>query len=115
VIFPYNHESNASPRKRNRIYTLLGWELFIPRPDFLNSFEPNYLRKRFTINAPNLNINEILEAINTGNEGNHDAPQTKCICVMRMPYFIKRKHLTKQVITMVQLLSLTALELELER
>lgn len=77
VIFSYDHQSNANPRRGNGICAPLGWGFFAPSTNFMNSFEPNDPRKLYTADVPNQNINKMLGTLNGGNKGNDDAPTNK--------------------------------------
>ena len=77
VIFSYDHQSNATPRKGNGICAPLGWGFFAPSTDFLNSFEPNDPRKLYTVDAANQNVNKMLGSLDGANKGNDDAPTNK--------------------------------------
>jgi hypothetical protein len=77
VIFSYDHQSNATPRKGNGICAPLGWGFFAPSTNFLNSFEPNDPRKLYTVDAANQNVNKMLGSLDGANKGNDDAPTNK--------------------------------------
>ena len=77
VIFSFDHQTNAAPRRGNGICAPLGWGFFAPSTDFLNSFEPNDPRKLYTVDVANQNVNKMLGSLNGANKGNDDAPNNK--------------------------------------
>lgn len=77
VIFAFDHQTNATPRRGNGICAPLGWGFFAPSEDFLNSFEANDPRKSLTVDVSAQNINKMLGSLNGANEGNDDAPNNK--------------------------------------
>jgi hypothetical protein len=77
VIFAFDHQTNATPRRGNGLTALLGWGFFAPTTDFLNAFEPNDPRKLYTVDVANQNVNKLLGSLNGANKGNDDAPNNK--------------------------------------
>lgn len=77
VIFAFDHQTNATPRRGNGICAPLGWGFFAPSTDFLNAFEPNDPRKSLTVNVVDQNMNKMLGTLNGDNKGNDDAPNNK--------------------------------------
>ncbi|MFY0483126.1 RagB/SusD family nutrient uptake outer membrane protein [Flavobacterium sp. PLA-1-15] len=77
VIFAFDHQTNAVPRRGNGICAPLGWGFFAPSQDFLNAFEPNDPRKSLTVNVADQNVNKMLGSLNGANKGNDDAPNNK--------------------------------------
>lgn len=77
VIFSFDHQTNATPRRGNGICAPLGWGFFAPSTDFLNAFEPNDPRKSLTVNVADQNINKMLGSLNGANKGNDDAANNK--------------------------------------
>ena len=77
VIFAFDHQTNATPRRGNGICAPLGWGFFAPSTDFLNSFEPNDPRKLYTVNVQGQNVNKMLGSLDGTNKGNDDAPNNK--------------------------------------
>lgn len=77
VIFSYDHQTNAVPRRGNGICAPLGWGFFAPSADFLNAFEPNDPRKSLTVNVADQNVNKMLGSLDGTNKGNDDAPNNK--------------------------------------
>jgi len=77
VIFAFDHQTNATPRRGNGICAPLGWGFFAPSTDFLNSFEANDPRKLYTVNVEGQNVNKMLGSTNGTNKGNDDAPNNK--------------------------------------
>lgn len=77
VIFAFDHQTNAVPRRGNGICAPLGWGFFAPSADFLNAFEPNDPRKSLTVNVEDQNMNKMLGSLNGANKGNDDAPNNK--------------------------------------
>ncbi|WP_159799188.1 RagB/SusD family nutrient uptake outer membrane protein [Flavobacterium sp. MK4S-17] len=77
VIFAFDHQTNATPRRGNGLNALLGWGFFAPTTDFLNAFEPNDPRKLYTVDVSNKNVNKLLGSLNGTNEGNDDGPNNK--------------------------------------
>ena len=77
VIFAFDHQSNATPRRGNGICAPLGWGFFAPSTDFLNAFEPNDPRKFYTVNVEAQNVNKMLGSTDGTNKGNDDAPNNK--------------------------------------
>ncbi len=77
VIFAFDHQTNAVPRRGNGICAPLGWGFFAPSTDFLNAFEPNDPRKLYTVNVEGQNINKMLGSTDGTNKGNDDAPNNK--------------------------------------
>lgn len=77
VIFSFDHQTNATPRRGNGICAPLGWGFFAPSTDFLNSFEPNDPRKSLTVNVAGQNVNKMLGSLNGANKGNDDAANNK--------------------------------------
>ena len=77
VVFSFDHQTNAVPRRGNGICAPLGWGFFAPSQDFLNAFEPNDPRKSLTVNVADQNINKMLGSLNGTNKGNDDAPNNK--------------------------------------
>ncbi|WP_026704300.1 RagB/SusD family nutrient uptake outer membrane protein [Flavobacterium soli] len=77
VIFSFDHQTNATPRRGNGICAPLGWGFFAPSEDFLNAFEPNDPRKSLTVNVEDQNVNKMLGSLNGANKGNDDAPNNK--------------------------------------
>lgn len=77
VIFSFDHQTNATPRRGNGICAPLGWGFFAPSQDFLNAFEPNDPRKSLTVNVADQNVNKMLGSLDGTNKGNDDAPNNK--------------------------------------
>ncbi|WP_417354548.1 RagB/SusD family nutrient uptake outer membrane protein [Flavobacterium sp.] len=77
VIFSFDHQTNATPRRGNGICAPLGWGFFAPSEDFLNAFEANDPRKLYTVDVDNQNVNKMLGSIDGTNKGNDDAPNNK--------------------------------------
>lgn len=77
VIFCYDHQQNATPRKGNGICAVAGWGFFAPSTDFMNSFETNDPRKLYTVNTQEQWVNKVLGSTNGANKGNDDAPSNK--------------------------------------
>lgn len=77
VIFAFDHQSNANPRRGNGICAPLGWGFFAPSQSFLDEFEPNDPRKSLTVNVEDKNVNKMLGSLNGANKGNDDAPNNK--------------------------------------
>lgn len=77
VIFAFDHQTNAVPRRGNGICAPLGWGFFAPSQDFLNAFEPNDPRKSLTVNVADQNMNKMLGSLNGTNKGNDDASNNK--------------------------------------
>ncbi len=77
VIFCFDHQSNAVPRRGNGICAPLGWGFFAPSTDFLNAFEPNDPRKLYTVNVEGQNVNKMLGTLDGTNKGNDDAASNK--------------------------------------
>jgi len=77
VIFAFDHQTNAVPRRGNGICAPLGWGFFAPSQDFLDAFEPNDPRKLYTVNAELQNINKMLGSTDGSNKGNDEAPNNK--------------------------------------
>lgn len=77
IIFCFDHQSNAVPRRGNGICAPLGWGFFAPSSDFLNAFEPNDPRKLYTVNVEGQNVNKMLGTLDGTNKGNDDAPSNK--------------------------------------
>lgn len=77
VIFAFDHQTNAVPRRGNGICAPLGWGFFAPSQDFLNAFEPNDPRKNYTVNVEGQNVNKMLGSLDGANKGNDDAPNNK--------------------------------------
>jgi len=77
VIFSFDHQTNAVPRRGNGICAPLGWGFFAPSQDFLNAFEPNDPRKSLTVNVADQNVNKMLGSLDGTNKGNDDAPNNK--------------------------------------
>jgi len=77
VIFAFDHQTNATPRRGNGLCAPLGWGFFSPTTDFLNAFEPNDPRKSLTVNVADKNVNKMLGSLHGENKGNDDAPNNK--------------------------------------
>ncbi|WP_294822254.1 RagB/SusD family nutrient uptake outer membrane protein [uncultured Flavobacterium sp.] len=77
VIFSFDHQTNATPRRGNGIAAPLGWGFFAPSADFLSAFEPNDPRLLYTVNVGPQNINKMLGSLDGANKGNDDAPNNK--------------------------------------
>jgi len=77
VIFAFDHQTNATPRRGNGICAPLGWGFFAPSTDFLDSFEANDPRKLYTVNVDGQNVNKMLGSTDGTNKGNDDAPTNK--------------------------------------
>jgi hypothetical protein len=77
VIFAFDHQTNATPRRGNGIAAPLGWGFFAPTQSFVNEFEPNDPRLLYTVDVPNQNVNKMLGTLDGTNEGNDDAPNNK--------------------------------------
>ncbi len=77
VIFAYNHESLATPRKGNGICALAGWGFIAPSPNFIAAFEPNDPRLGLTVDVAGQNVYKIFGALNSNNKGNDDAASNK--------------------------------------
>lgn len=77
VIFAFDHQTNAVPKRGNGICAPLGWGFFAPSTDFLNAFEPNDPRKSLTVNVADQNINKMLGSLDGANKGNDDASNNK--------------------------------------
>lgn len=77
VIFAFDHQTNAVPRRGNGICAPLSWGFFAPSIDFLNAFEANDPRKLYTVNIEGQNINKMLGSTDGTNKGNEEAPNNK--------------------------------------
>ena len=77
VIFSFDHQTNATPRRGNGICAPLGWGFFAPSADFLAEFEANDPRLLYTVNVGPQNVNKMLGSLDGGNKGNDDAPNNK--------------------------------------
>lgn len=77
VIFAFDHQTNATPRRGNGICAPLGWGFFAPSTDFLNAFEPNDPRLLYTVDVAQQNVNKMLGSLNGANKGSDDAPNNK--------------------------------------
>ncbi|MCW4469662.1 RagB/SusD family nutrient uptake outer membrane protein [Flavobacterium sp. MFBS3-15] len=77
VIFCFDHQTNATPRRGNGICAPLGWGFFAPSSDFLAAFEPNDPRLLYTVNVGPQNVNKMLGSLDGLNKGNDDAPNNK--------------------------------------
>lgn len=77
VIFAFDHQTNAVPRRGNGICAPLGWGFFAPSQSFIDEFEANDPRLLYTVDVPNQNINKMLGSLNGSNEGNDEAPNNK--------------------------------------
>jgi hypothetical protein len=77
VIFSFDHQTNATPRRGNGICAPLGWGFFAPSTNFMDSFEPNDPRKLYTVNVDGQNVNKMLGSLDGTNKGNDDAPNNK--------------------------------------
>ncbi|PZR16873.1 MAG: RagB/SusD family nutrient uptake outer membrane protein [Flavobacterium psychrophilum] len=77
VIFAFDHQTNAVPRRGNGICAPLGWGFFAPSADFLATFEENDPRKLYTVNVELQNVNKMLGSTDGANKGNDDAPNNK--------------------------------------
>ncbi len=77
VIFSFDHQTNATPRRGNGIAAPLGWGFFAPSADFLEEFEANDPRLLLTVNVGPQNVNKMLGSLDGTNKGNDDAPNNK--------------------------------------
>lgn len=77
VIFAFDHQTNAVPRRGNGICAPLGWGFFAPSTNFLEAFEQNDPRKLYTVNVELQNVNKMLGSTDGANKGNDDAPNNK--------------------------------------
>ena len=77
VIFAYDHQSQATPRRGNGITALAGWGFIAPSPDFVQEFEPNDPRLKYTVDVATQNVYKIFGELNSNNKGNDDAPSNK--------------------------------------
>lgn len=77
VIFAYNHVTGQQPRNGNGICALAGWGFVAPTANFLNAFEPNDPRLKYTVDAASQNVYKIFGALNSDNKGNEDAASNK--------------------------------------
>lgn len=77
VIFSYNHESLTTPRTGNGLCALAGWGFIAPSPNFINEFEPNDPRLKYTVDVAGQNVYKIFGELNSNNKGNDDAPSNK--------------------------------------
>jgi len=77
VIFCFDHQTNATPRRGNGICAPLGWGFFAPSQNFLQAFEANDPRLLYTVNVADQNVNKMLGSTDGTNKGNDDAPNNK--------------------------------------
>jgi hypothetical protein len=77
VIFCFDHQTNAVPRRGNGICAPLGWGFFAPSQNFLEAFEANDPRLLYTVNVADQNVNKMLGSTDGTNKGNDDAPNNK--------------------------------------
>jgi hypothetical protein len=77
VIFAYDHESLTTPRSGNGLCALLGWGFVAPSASFINAFEPNDPRLKYTVDVPGQNVYKYLGELNGDNKGNDDAASNK--------------------------------------
>lgn len=77
VIFCYNHEPLQTPRNGNGLCALLGWGFVAPEPSFIEAFEENDPRLRYTVDVDSRNVNKILGTLNGEYKGDDDAPSNK--------------------------------------
>lgn len=79
VIFAYNHVSGQQPRNGNGICALAGWGFIAPTANFVNAFEANDPRLKYTVDVASQNVYKIFGATNSGNKGNDDAGSNKVL------------------------------------
>lgn len=77
VVFAFDHQTAANPRRGNGLMAPLGWGFFAPTQSFINEFEPNDPRLLYSVDVPNQNINKMLGSLNGANKGNDDAANNK--------------------------------------
>lgn len=77
VIFAYNHVSGQNPRNGNGICALAGWGFIAPTSNFVNEFEANDPRLKYTVDVASQNVYKIFGALNSSNKGNEDAASNK--------------------------------------
>jgi len=77
VIFAFDHQSDQTPRRGNGLCALLGWGFVAPEANFIEAFEENDPRLKYTVDVENQNVNKILGTLNGDHKGNDDAPGNK--------------------------------------
>lgn len=77
VIFAYDHQTGATPRRGNGMMAPLGWGFFAPTQSFIDEFEPNDPRLLYSVNVPNKWMNKMLGSLDGTNLGSDDAPNNK--------------------------------------
>lgn len=77
VIFAYDHQEGKTPNRGNGLCALLGWGFVAPRDNFVESFETNDPRLKYTVDVENKNVNKILGTLDGSNKGNDDAPSNR--------------------------------------
>lgn len=74
VIFAYDHRAGRTPSKGNGLGALTGWGFIAPTQDFLNEFEENDPRKKYTVNVEDKVVFKILGDTTDAFRGNADSP-----------------------------------------
>jgi hypothetical protein len=77
VIFAYDHQTGATPRKGNGIAAPLDWGFIAPTADFLAEFEADDPRLAYTVNVADKAVYKLLGATNTDYKGQDDSPGNK--------------------------------------
>jgi len=77
VVFAFDHQRNAVPKRGNGMMAPLGWGFFAPTQSFIDEFEPNDPRLLYSVNVPNKWINKMLGSLNGANLGDDEAPNNK--------------------------------------
>lgn len=77
VIFAYDHQSSQTPQKGNGLCALIGWGFVAPEANFIQEFETNDPRLKYTVDVEGKNVNKLLGTIGGGNKGNDDSPSNR--------------------------------------
>lgn len=77
VIFAYDHQRAATPRKGNGLAAPLDWGFIAPTDNFLAEFEANDPRLLYTVNVADKAVYKLLGTTTTEWKGNDDSPGNK--------------------------------------
>lgn len=77
VIFAFNHQAGQTPTEGNGLGALTGWGFIAPTDNFVEAFEENDPRLKYTVDAENQVQHKILGSTTDEFKGNDDSPGNK--------------------------------------
>ncbi len=74
VIFAYDHQALQTPARGNGLCALMGWGFIAPEDNFVEEFEDNDPRLKYTVDIENQYVNKLLGTVDGTYKGDDDSP-----------------------------------------